>query len=230
VIITIDGPIATGKTTIAKNLAGKIGFIYFETGAMYRCATLALIRAGIDFRDEQMVADFMSHYDFDMRIHRRECRYYLENQDVTEEIRGHPVTNAVSAIAALPVVRQRLVAIQRTMAEGINAVFEGRDMGTAVFPNAYLKVFLTGKEEVRARRRYEEVCRRFPLEAEQITYEQVKREIAERDAYDTGRLTSPLRQPEDALVIDTSDMTIDEVVQLVIDYKDDMKVAQESKE
>lgn len=226
-IITIDGPVATGKTTIAKLLAERIGFIYIETGAMYRCATIALLHSGVSLDDEKAVAALMGSFQFDMRLDRGECRYFFLDEDITLQIRGHVVADAVSKVSALPAVRHRLVELQRHMAEGLNAVFEGRDMGSVVFPNAYLKVFLTGDDDVRALRRYTENCRRFPEDARNFTLEQVKSEMLERDAYDMSRVTSPLIQPDGALVIDTSTLTVDEVVQAIIDFKDTMTVAQE---
>lgn len=226
-IITIDGPVATGKTTIAKLLAERIGFIYIETGAMYRCATIALLHSGVSLDDEKAVAAVMDSFQFDMRLDRGECRYFFLDEDITLQIRGHVIADAVSKVSALPAVRHRLVELQRQMAEGLNAVFEGRDMGSVVFPNAYLKVFLTGNDDVRALRRYGETCRRFPEEARNLTLDQVKKEMLERDAYDMSRVTSPLIQPDGALVIDTSALTVDEVVQAIIDFKDSMTVAQE---
>lgn len=226
-IITIDGPVATGKTTIAKRLAERIGFIYIETGAMYRCATMALLRSGVKLEDEEAVATIMESFQFDMRLDRGECRYFFQDEDITLQIRGHTVADAVSKVSAIPSVRRRLVELQRQMAEGLNAVFEGRDMGSVVFPNAYLKVFLTGDDDVRALRRYAENCRRFPEEAKNFTLEQVKKEMLERDVYDMSRVTSPLIQPDGALVIDTSALTVDEIVQVIIDFKDTMTVAQE---
>lgn len=223
-IITIDGPVATGKTTIAKGLAERIGFIYFETGAMYRCATLAVQRAQLSPDDEEAIAALIKDFEFDMRIYPDRVSYFLENEEITELLRSQQVTAAVSQVSAYHAVRQRMMELQRQMAEGVNAVFEGRDMGSFVFPEAYLKVFLTASNYVRAKRRYEEICYRFPKEAATLTLEQVEQQIAERDRYDSQRTINPLVQPKDALVIDTSGLTIEEVVQAIIDYKDNMTV------
>jgi cytidylate kinase len=164
-----------------------------------------------------------------MRLHHGECSYYLEAEDVSKEIRGHRVTDNVSRYSALAPVRRRLVVLQRQMAEGLNVVCEGRDVGSFVFPKARLKIFLAGDDQVRAERRYQEICRRFPEEAAQTTLEQIKKEIFDRDNYDKNRAISPLIQPIDAIVIDTSELSIDEVVQAIIDYKDNMSVSQEGK-
>lgn len=222
-IITIDGPIATGKSTIAKNLAKEIGFIYFDTGAMYRCIAYAVIKHEVHLENLEELETFLQNCRFDIKIKRGERFYFVEDEDVTQKIRGEAVTSLVSKVAAIQAVRAKLVALQREWAEGVNAVFEGRDLGTVVFPNAEVKIFLTGRPEVRAQRRFEELSVRFPEESKDLTVEKVLQSITERDTYDSTREISPLRQAKDAYVIDTSDLTIDEIVFKILEYKDTIK-------
>ncbi len=222
-IITIDGPIATGKSTIARRLAEQIGYIYFDTGGMYRGLTYALLRDKINLDDEQAIVDYLKTFNLDIKIKHGALHFYVGSEDVTEELRKPEVTQKVSRVSAIPAVREKLVAFQRELASGVNAVFEGRDMGTVVFPDAQFKVFLTGRPEVRAKRRYEEMCAKFPDLAKTLTMEQMTEEINRRDTLDSTREISPLHQAEDACVIDTTDLTIDEVVYKILEYKDTLK-------
>lgn len=223
-IITIDGPVATGKSTIAKQLARELGYIFFDTGAMYRALTYSLLKENIDVNNPQQLEEFLKNFKFDIKVAHREKRYFVGNEDVTEVIRGEKVTSNVSRISALPAIREKLTSIQRQFALGVNAVFEGRDMGSVVFPDAPIKIFLAGRPEVRAKRRYEELLKNNPEEAKNLTLEQVLESLNQRDAYDSSRTLSPLKQAEDALVIDTSDLTIDEVVLKIHEYKDTKKL------
>jgi cytidylate kinase len=222
-IITIDGPIATGKSTIAKRLAHEIGYIYFDTGAMYRCLTYGLLKNHIAIENLSAVTDYLKDFDFEIKVKHGERFYFVDKEDVSLEIRGEEVTSHVSRVSALPAVREKLVALQRELAVGVNAVFEGRDMGSVVFPNAQLKVFLTGRPEVRAARRFDELRAKFPLETINLTKEKVLEDINNRDDYDMHREISPLRQPEDACIVDTSDLSIDEIVMRILEFKDTMK-------
>lgn len=222
-IITIDGPIATGKSTIAKHLAHEIGFIYFDTGAMYRSITYGILKNKIDANNPAALAEYLKNFNFEIKVKHGERFYIVEGEDVSLKIRNEEVTANVSRISALPAVREKLVALQRQLAVGVNAVFEGRDMGTVVFPNAQLKIFLTGRPEIRAKRRFEEFRSKFPEEALHMTLEKVMEDIAERDKYDTEREISPLKQAEDACVVDTSDLTIDEIVIKILEFKDTIR-------
>jgi cytidylate kinase len=216
-IITIDGPIATGKSTIAKKLAEKLGFIHFDTGAMYRSLTYALIKNGINYEDPKELEKFFEAYTFDIKVIDGEKHYFVGQEDVTAQIRKPEVTALVSQVAAIGTVRHKLVAIQRAWGDsGVNAVFEGRDIGTVVFPNAQLKIFLTGSTQVRATRRYEELRAKFPEETKELTLEKTIEDINRRDLYDTTREISPLRQAEDAHEVDTSNLSIDQVVDRII--------------
>lgn len=222
-IITIDGPIATGKSSIAKKLAQDIGYIYFDTGAMYRCLTYALLQRKINLDDHQAITEVLNNFKFEIKIKHRDRLYFVDGKDVTLEIRGPEVTANVSKVSAIPFVRTKLVALQQELAIGVNAVFEGRDMGTTVFPDAKLKIFLTGRPEVRAMRRFEELRKKFPEDTKNLTLEEVTKNIAARDTYDTEREASPLRKANDAFVIDTSDLTIDEIIFKILECKDNLK-------
>lgn len=222
-IITIDGPIATGKSTIAKKLAEEIGYIYFDTGAMYRCITIGVLKKNINIDDPDQLAAFLKDFHFDIKIKPGERHYIVDGQDVTKEIRGEEVTSHVSKVSANKAVREKLVSLQRHLSEGVNAVFEGRDMGTVVFPDANVKIFLTGRPEVRAKRRFDELKSKFPAETETLTLDKVLEDINQRDASDSTREISPLRQAPDAYVVDTSDLSTDEIVLKILEYKDTMK-------
>ncbi len=222
-IITIDGSVATGKSTIAKKLAREIGFIYFDTGAMYRSLTYGILKHNISLNDVDALNAFLQKIKFEIKVRHGERFYYIDGEDVTLQIRGQEVTSHVSAVAAIPAVRQKLVLMQREAAVGVNSVFEGRDLGTVVFPNAELKIFLTGRPEVRAVRRFEELRTKFPEEAANLTLDQVMADIMARDHSDASREVSPLKQASGACVIDTSDLTTDEVVVKILEYKDALK-------
>lgn len=222
-IITIDGAIGTGKSTVAKRLASEIGFIFFDTGAMYRCLTYGIIKKNINIDDPAALAEFLKDFTFEIKIKRGDRYYFVDGEDITLKIRGREVTSMVSKVSAFPAVREKLVALQRDWAVGVNAVFEGRDMGTVVFPDAQLKIFLTGRPEVRAARRLAELKAKFPEEAEALTLDGLLEEINMRDEQDSNREISPLKQAEDACVIDTSDLTIEEVIIKILEFKDTMK-------
>lgn len=228
-IITIDGPVGTGKSTVAKKLAESIGYIFFDTGAMYRTFTYGILKHGIDLENKNQLDDFLAHFQFDIKVIQRRRTYFFEGENITDKIRTREITLAVSEIAAHPAVRERLTAIQRELSEGVNAVFEGRDMGTVVFPQATVKIFLTGRDEVRARRRFDELKRESPEENKNFTFEECLAGIRKRDTYDSNRQYAPLRQADDAYVIDTSDLTVDEVVYKILEHKDTLKTKRNSK-
>lgn len=222
-IITIDGPVATGKSTLAKRLAAAIGYIYYDTGAMYRAATCAILKSGIHVEDPEQLDQFLKNFQFNVKIKRGERFYFVGEEDVTDEIRQDQVTSQVSRISAIPKVREKLVELQRELSVGVNAVFEGRDMGTVVFPNADLKIFLTGRPEIRAKRRFDEMKAKYPEESKDLTIEKVQQDLIARDAYDSSRETSPLKKAEDAYEVDTSDATIDELIFKILEIKDTRK-------
>ena len=200
-VIAIDGPAGSGKSTVARRLAAYLGLDYLDTGAMYRAVTFAALRRGIDPADAGPVAELARVVDLDVTTdHVR-----VDGVDATIEIRGPEVSRAVSLVAANPEVRAELVRRQREWArERAGGVLEGRDIGTVVFPDALLKAYLNARPEVRAERRAAEVS--------ELDYETVAADMARRDAFDQGREADPLRLADDAIELDTSDMTIDEIV------------------
>lgn len=221
-IITIDGPIATGKSSIAKKLAETLGYIYFDTGAMYRSLTYGIQKHQIDIHNESALKSFLDAFDFDIKIYKGEKRYIVEGEDVTLAIRRQEVTAFVSEVSALQLVRDKLVSMQRELAKGVNAIFEGRDMGSVVFPHAELKIFLTGRAEVRAKRRYQELLAKFPEESKNLTMETLMEEINKRDHYDSTRKIAPLIKPQDAFIVDTSDLSVEEIVFKILEHKDSL--------
>lgn len=201
-VIAIDGPAGSGKSTIARRLASRLGLEYLDTGAMYRAVTFAALRRGLDPGDRADVARIVG----DIELAVGPDGVVVDGVDATIEIRGPEVTRAVSLVAANPDVRTEMVRRQREWAgERGGGVLEGRDIGTVVFPDAALKVYLTARPEVRAERRSKEVA--------ELSYETVAADLARRDALDQGREASPLAEAADALVVDTSDLGIDEVVE-----------------
>jgi cytidylate kinase len=207
--IAIDGPAGTGKSSVSRGLARAMGARYLDTGAMYRIVTLAVLRAGVDPSDSGAVAELASGVDLGVGFDPDEDRSYLAGEDVSAEIRGDAVTRAVSAVSAVPEVRTRLVQRQRELADGPGSVVvEGRDIGTVVLPDADVKIFLTASAEERARRRNQQnVTNGLPGD-----YETVLADVRRRDHLDSTRAVSPLRAADDAIVVDSSDMTEAEVV------------------
>lgn len=208
-VIAIDGPAGTGKSTVSKRLADRVGAHYLDTGAMYRAATLAVLDAGVDPGDVSGVAAVVSGADIELRpADDGGSRVYLDGVDVSGPIRGDEVTAAVSAVSAVPEVRTKMVALQRRHAENDFVVVEGRDIGTVVFPDAQVKIFLTASPEARAQRRHLQnraAGRDSVLEA-------VLESVNRRDHLDSTRTVSPLRPAADATIVDTSDLTLDQVL------------------
>ncbi len=210
-IIVIDGPAGTGKSTVAKGVAKKLGFTFFETGAMYRSFAWLILKENIDPNNKQAVIAKLPDFAFEIK---EEKKYFVCGVDVTEAIRQPQISTIASQIAVYPEVRSEMVQIQRKLAKGCNAVFEGRDMGTVVFPKADVKVFLTAKPEIRAERRYKELQEKFP--EKNIELEQILKETKERDETDSTRAVSPLKQASDAHLIDTSDLSADDVITQIL--------------
>lgn len=213
VVIAIDGPAGTGKSSVSRGLARRLGARYLDTGSMYRIVTLAVLRAGVDLDDPQAIAaaagaPLAVGHDPDVD------RALLGEEDVTAAIRGDEVTRAVSAVSAVPEVRSRLVELQRELAHGSDSVVvEGRDIGTVVLPDADLKIFLTASAQTRAGRRNDQnVAAGLPDD-----YDTVLADVLRRDHLDSTRAVSPLRAAPDAVVVDTSDMTREEVIDRLCD-------------
>jgi CMP/dCMP kinase len=209
IVVAIDGPAGTGKSSVSRGLARALHARYLDTGAMYRIVTLAVLRAGIDPADQEAVAAAAATVKLSVGFDPDEDRSYLDGEDVSSEIRGATVTQAVSAVSSVPAVRTRLVELQRTLSQGSGSVVvEGRDIGTVVLPDADVKIFLTASAETRARRRNDQnVAAGLPDD-----YEGVLVDVRRRDHLDSTRAVSPLRTASDALVVDTSEMTESEVI------------------
>ena len=214
-VIAIDGPAGSGKSTVAKALAARVGLPYLDTGAMYRSVTFAAMRRGVDPDEVGPVAHLAREFDLEMD---EDGTVRVDGADATIEIRGPEVTRAVSVVAANPGVREEMRRRQRQWAaDHGGGVMEGRDIGTVVFPEAVLKVYLDAHPEVRAARRSKEVT--------DLDYEVVAADLARRDALDQGREDSPLREATDAYVVDTSDLGIDEIVDTILARLDALGVA-----
>lgn len=209
-IITIDGPSGAGKSTVAKLIADKLGFKYLDTGAMYRAVTLYMIENQVDIKNEEEVINALNKLNigFDSNY-----RIYLDSQDITEDIRKEKVVKFVSEVSAISSVRRKMVDLQRDIAKEGNYILDGRDAGSVVFPNADYKFYLEASLEERAKRRYKE---ELSKEVD-ISFETVKESIKKRDKYDCNRKDSPLVVPENAIIIDTTNMTIDEVAEEITD-------------
>ena len=210
ITIAIDGHSSCGKSTMAKELARKVGYVYVDTGAMYRCVTLYALRHQLFTADgtvlEEQLREAMPQIDIDQRLIDGKTTTFLNGENVEREIRNLEVSNHVSPIAAIPFVRTALVAQQQKMGREGGIVMDGRDIGTTVFPNAKLKIFVTASAEVRAQRRYDELQQKgMPAD-----YADILKNVQERDYIDSHREVSPLRQADDALLLDNSHMTIDE--------------------
>lgn len=207
--IALDGYSSCGKSTIAKRLARSLGYTYVDTGAMYRGVTFYALREGLFSGAEPMVEEIIRRLPWiEMRfaIYPDGQHLLLNGEDVEREIRGMEVSEHVSPIATIPEVRAALTRQQQDMAKEKGVVMDGRDVGTTILPDAELKIFVTARPEVRARRRFDELTAR----SESVTYDSVLTNVRERDRIDSSRAVSPLRQAEDALVLDNSDMTLDQ--------------------
>ncbi len=213
-IITIDGPSGTGKSSVAREVAKKLGFDFFDTGAMYRLAAYSILKQKIPIEKEEKVARALKEFSLDIREQGGKKKYFLEEEDCTELIRLPEVTVASSKIATYVSVREKMVQIQREFGKRKSIVFEGRDMGTVVFPKAEVKFFLSASLSVRAQRRLEELIEKFPEEV--FEKETIFREMERRDKADSNRVHSPLKKAKDALWIDTTDLSLKDVVEQVI--------------
>jgi CMP/dCMP kinase len=212
-VIAVDGPAGTGKSSVSRGLARSLNARYLDTGAMYRIVTLAVLRAGVDLSDTPAIELAAADVPVSVGYNPDEDRAYLDAEDVSREIRGDAVTKAVSAVSAVPAVRARLVSLQRELAAGPDSVVvEGRDIGTVVLPDADVKIFLTASAEERARRRNDQNI----ASGLGDDYEAVLADVKRRDHLDSTRPVSPLRAADDALVVDTSDMTEPEVVEYLL--------------
>jgi len=205
-IIAIDGPAASGKSTTAQLLAQKLGYVYIDTGAMYRACALKAKKMGIDINDEESIRELLDDIDIRIENHNSKNRIYLDGEDVSEDIRADDISALASAISAIPAVRYKMVELQRKMGEKGGVILDGRDIGTFVFPTAEVKFFLTASPEVRAKRRWLE------LQQKGINkdFSEVLADLVKRDNNDSQRALAPLKKADDAIEVDTSNMTIEE--------------------
>ncbi len=208
--VAVDGPAGAGKSTVSKAAAQDLGFVYIDTGAMYRSVALYAIRNGIDCKSEKLIEKLddikleIKHFDGGQHI-------FLNGEDVSEKIRTDEVSLGASNVAVIPDVRKKLVEMQREMAKSNNVIMDGRDICSYVLPNAQVKIFLTASAEARAERRYKEMCEK----GISCDFETIKKDIEYRDKNDSERKTAPLRQAPDAVRVDTSDMTFEEAVEKI---------------
>lgn len=217
-IIAIDGPSGTGKSTVAKGVAKKLGFTFFDTGAMYRSLAWFILKEKINPLNVEDVEAALSRFHFEMQTKDGgEKHYVVSGIDITHEIRTQVISMAASQIAVYAKVRDEMVKIQRRFGHAADAVFEGRDMGTFVFPDADLKIFLTAKPEVRAKRRYQELMHKFRDAL--LSFDEILQEIEERDQTDSTRAISPLKKATDAQLIDTSNLTAEQVIEKIVRMK-----------
>lgn len=211
--IAIDGPAGAGKSTIAKAVAKKKGFIYVDTGAMFRAIGLYLIRNGINSKEDEKISNLAKNADVTIKYENGIQQVILNGENVSDLIRTEEVGNMASVCATNADVREKLLQLQRNLAKTSDVIMDGRDIGTHVLPNADVKIFLTAGTKVRAKRRYDELKEK----GIECNIEEIEKDIIERDKRDTNREIAPLRQAEDAVLLDTSDMGIDEVIEKIIE-------------
>lgn len=211
--IAIDGHSSCGKSTLAKALAEKLGFTYVDSGAMYRAVTLYMYRSGTDLSDREAVSRALEGIDIEMSTDNGQVTVWLNGENVSETIRQMPVSNLVSRVSSIPEVRTRMVGLQQKMGRCKNIVMDGRDIGTVVFPEADLKIFMTADPEIRAARRYRELRRK----GVQVSMDEVRENLLRRDQEDTRRSEGPLLAAPDALVLDNSHMSRDEQLAWVLE-------------
>lgn len=211
--IAIDGPAGSGKSTVAKLLSSELGYIYVDTGAMYRTVGLYCIKNNIDYNISEAVENILDNVNIELKFSQGIQKIFLDNEDVTSEIRTQKVADSASKVAAIPKVREKLVALQKDIASKGNVVMDGRDIGTNVIPNAKTKIYLDAGVMERAKRR----CHELEEKGIKADINVIAKEIEERDAFDKNRKVNPLAVAKDAVVVDTSNMTIDEVKNKIIE-------------
>lgn len=209
-IIAIDGPAGVGKSSVAKKIAGILGITYVDTGAMYRSVGLYSLRNGIDKEDREGIISTLPHINIDMEYDGDGVRVYLNGEDVSKEIRTPDASMYASAVAVIKEVREKLVKIQQKLGEDKSVVMDGRDIGTKVFPEADLKIFLTAAPETRAERRYKEL-------GEKVPYKEILEDIKKRDYNDSNREIDPLRPAEDAVILDNTSLNLEETAEKILE-------------
>jgi len=213
IVVAIDGPAGSGKGTVTKRVAKELGMTNIDTGAMYRCVALAAVREGLKVEDEDKITALLDTLEIDIKVKDEKDYIYLNGEDVTKEIRESHVADVVSPISVILPVRIKLIELQRKMSEGKNVIMEGRDIGTVVFPNADVKIYLDADVEERAKRRFKENQEK----GIKCTYEEVLENVKTRDYRDSHRPHGALKKADDAILVDSSNLTIDEVVEKIIE-------------
>lgn len=211
--IAIDGPAGAGKSTIAKAVSENLAFIYIDTGAMYRAMALFILRNDIEPEDVESISKVYKDVDIKIDYINKEQQIYLNNENVTKIIRGEEIGNAASAVSKHLIIREKMVELQQKLARNENVVMDGRDIGTVVLPKADLKIYLTASAEERARRRHQDLQNKGINE----DIDEIKKDIIARDNQDMNRKNSPLKQAEDAIKVDSSAMSIEEVVSVILE-------------
>lgn len=211
-VVAVDGPAGSGKGTITKAVAEKLGLVYIDTGALYRCITLYIIRNNIDLEDKEKIQEILKDINIELKKEDNLDKVYLNGEDVSIKIREKAVNELVSPVSTIGVVRENITNLSRKIAEGKEVIMEGRDIGTNVFPNAKIKIYLDATPEERAKRR----LKQNEEKGIKIPYEEILENVKYRDYTDSHRELSPLKQAEDAIYIDSTNMTIEEVTEKII--------------
>jgi len=210
--VAIDGPAGAGKSTIAKRVSKELGFIYVDTGALYRAVGLNALNLGKNTKSEEEVVSTLKGLNVSLRFVDGEQRVFLGEEDVSLAIRQNEVSMAASNVSAIPKVREFLFELQRSIAQNNNCIMDGRDIGTVVLPNAQIKIYLTASAEARADRRYKELVEK----GQQVNYDEILREIELRDYQDTHREIAPLKKAEDAVLVDTTKLNLEESIEYIL--------------
>lgn len=208
-IVAIDGPAGSGKGTITKQVGERLGLINIDTGAMFRCVTLDMIQKGIEVEEENKIKEMLNKIEIELK---ESEEVFLNGQEVTKRIRENDINRFISPVSMIPMVREKLLELQRKMAQGKNIIMEGRDIGTVVFPNADVKIYLDASPEERAKRRVQQNQEKGLT----TSYEEVLKSIKDRDQKDSTREIAPLRKAEDAIYIDSTNMTIEKVTEEIV--------------
>ena len=211
--IAVDGPVGAGKSTLARLVAKKLNIVYVDTGAMYRSVGLHMLRNGVDLADGTSVVALLPEVELDVKIVDGVQQIFLNGEDVSDLIRTPEISMAASNVSKIAEVREKLVDLQRKLADRVSVIMDGRDIGTVVLPNASTKIYLTASIDVRATRRYKELI----AKGQDVSYDEVKADIIKSDDNDMNRDVSPLRPADDSVTLDTSDMTLDEAVDAIIE-------------
>lgn len=219
-VVAVDGPAGSGKGTITKIVADKMNLVSIDTGAMYRCVALEMINRNVTMEEIDKIKVILDEITIELKKENDIPKVYLNGKDVTKEIRTESVTKLVSPVSKIKEVREKLTQLQRKIGQNQNIIMEGRDIGTTVFPNADVKIYLDAKPEERARRRFEQNKENGITS---MTYEEILENVKQRDFNDSNREISPLRKADDAILVDSTNMSIDEVVQKIIEIIKEVK-------